>query len=176
LTRDQKQTVVLLAWPGPRRFDENRVPLMLLRQALNGQSGRLFAELRDRRSLCYNTGVMGTAGFGQGMFLGYVLTAPESADEARDVLRDELLRAATGALAAAEFDRARAKLLGNLLISDQTNASRVGRAVQDRVYGRPAAGLTSLLAEIRACTPEAVQATAAAYVAEETGYEVIIGP
>ena len=75
-----------------------------------------------------------------------------------------------------DFSPKGAKLLGNLLISDQTNASRAGRAVQDRVYGRPAAGLAPLLAEIRACTPEAVQATAAEYVAEETGYEVILGP
>ncbi|MCP4574453.1 MAG: insulinase family protein [bacterium] len=176
LTRDQKQSVVLVAWPGQRRYDENRVPLMLLRQALNGQSGRLFHELRDRRSLCYNTGVLSTAGFGQGMFLGYVLTAPDTADEARTVLRNELLRTADALLTTEEFDRARTKLLGNLLIADQTNAARVGRAAQDRIYGRPAAGLAPLLEEIHTCTPALVRDAAAAYLDASSGYEVVLGP
>ena len=54
-----------------------------MKEVLNGQSGRLFESLRNRRSLCYNTGTLSTSGFGQGMFVGYVLTAPESAAEAR---------------------------------------------------------------------------------------------
>ncbi len=59
---------------------------MLLKEVLNGQSGRLFETLRNRQSLCYNTGVMSTAGFGQGLFMGYVLTAPDTEIQARDAL------------------------------------------------------------------------------------------
>ena len=95
---------------------------MMLKEVLNGQSGRLFESLRNRRSLCYNTGTLSTAGFGQGMFLGYVLTAPETENEARDALVDELAEHDRNRWSpTVEFERARAKLLGNLLIGAQSN-------------------------------------------------------
>ena len=61
MTRQQNQSVVLVAWPGPMDTETDRVPLMLLKEVLNGQSGRLFETLRNRQSLCYNTGTMSTA-------------------------------------------------------------------------------------------------------------------
>ncbi len=176
MVRDQKQSVVLLGWPGAHDVQDNRAPLLLLRQALNGQSGRLFESLRNRRSLCYNTGIVGTAGFGQGMILGYVLTSPETADEARDALREELLKTADAPLTEDEFNRARVKLLGNLLIGDQSNGARVGRAARDRIYGRPAAGLAPLVAEVEACTRDQVQAAAATYLTACAPMEVMLGP
>ena len=94
IERQQNQSVVLTAWPGPATPDEDRVPLLLLKEILNGQSGRLFEHLRNRNSLCYNTGAINTAGFGQGMFLGYVLTAPESQQEALEALVQVLRSAA----------------------------------------------------------------------------------
>jgi zinc protease len=174
--RKQNQTVVLCAWPGPRSTDEERVPLMLLRELLNGQSGRLFEQLRNRRSLCYNTGILGTAGFGQGMLVGYVLTAPETAAEARDALVAELAGMAVAPAGGAEFERARKQLLGNLRISSQSNGARVGRTLRDRVYGRGANDLESLVAAVGACTPADVVRAAAAFIDPDRRFEVTLGP
>ena len=176
LARDQNQSVVLLAWPGPPDADQHRVPLMLLRQVLNGQSGRLFEALRNRRSLCYNTGMVGTSGRGPGMLLGYVLTAPTTAEAARDALLVELAGITADIVPATEFVRAQTELLGNLLISDQTNAARVSRRAGDLLHGRSRPGLGALLEDVAACTPDQVREAAAAYLHADRFCEVILGP
>ncbi len=165
-----------MGWPGPRDADERRVPLMLLREVLNGQSGRLFEALRNRRSLCYNTGVLSTAGFGQGMLLGYVLTAPDTADEARVQLVQEIGALRDAVVPGDEFERARSQLLGTMLIGTQGNAARTARAGRARIYGRPADDLERVVAGIGACTPDQVRDAAAALVLPDARFEVVLGP
>ncbi len=176
LQRDQNQAVVLLGWPAPRAADEPRVPMMLLREVLNGQSGRLFESLRNRRSLCYNTGVMSASGFGPGMLVGYVLTAPDSAAEAREALLAELLLMAAERVPDAELARAQAKLAGNLLIGSQANSGRAAQAMRDRIYGRDANDLADVVARVRACTADEIRAAAAAVVDPERCWSVEVSP
>ena len=176
MTRDQNQSVVLVAWPGPATPDVDRVPMMLLKEILNGQSGRLFDSLRNKRSLCYNTGTMSTAGFGQGMFLGYVLTAPESEQQALEALITVLREMAADPAGEGEFERARAKLLGNLLISNQANSARVSRTDRDLILGRNANDLESLLQHITSCRPEEVQTLAGKLFDRKGRFQVILGP
>ncbi len=176
IDKKQNQSVVLVAWPGPFTPEENRVPLMMLKEVLNGQSGRLFDSLRNKRSLCYNTGTLSTAGFGQGMFMGYVLTSPETETEAREALVAELAGLAETALPEVEFERARAKLLGNLLIGAQSNGSRAGRTLRDRVYGRDPNDLDHLLEKVRACSSDQVRRVAAATIDPNSRFEVTLGP
>jgi zinc protease len=176
IDKKQNQSVVLVAWPGPVTPAENRVPLMMLKEVLNGQSGRLFESLRNRRSLCYNTGTLSTAGFGQGMLMGYVLTAPETEQDARDALVDELRGMTDSLVPEVEFERARAKLLGNLLISAQSNGSRVGRSLRDRIYGRDPNDLDQLVQAIAACTAVEVRDVAAAMIDPDQRFEVTLGP
>jgi len=156
--------------------DEDRFPLMLLKEVLKGQAGRLFEYLRNQTSLCYNTGTMSTAGFGQGMFLSYVLTAPESEDDARQTMLEVLGNMAIRKVESEEFEMARAQLLGNLLIGSQSNSSRVSRTARDRMFGRNANDLENVVTAIRSCTPEMVLATARKYITPDKRFEVVIGP
>ncbi len=176
ITKQQNQSVVLVAWPGPVDPITDRVPLMLLKEVLNGQSGRLFETLRNRQSLCYNTGVVSTAGFGQGLIMGYVLTAPDSDERARDALVQEILGLQGDRVPEVEFERARAELLGHMLISAQSNASRVSRAARDRIYGRDANNLETLIEQVRACRSAEVQDVARRMFSAENRYEVFLGP
>ena len=176
IDKKQNQSVVLVAWPGPRTPAENRVPLVMMKEVLNGQSGRLFESLRNRRSLCYNTGTLSTAGFGQGMFMGYVLTAPDTEEAARDALVAELQGLTETLVPADEFERARAKLLGNLLIGAQSNGARVGRSLRDRVYGRDPNDLVQLLEAVTACTAEQVRLVAETMIDPDNRFEVTLGP
>jgi zinc protease len=176
LEKDQNQSVVLVGWPGPMTPDADRVPLMMMKEILNGQAGRLFESLRNRRSLCYNTGTLSTAGFGQGMFLGYVLTSPETENDARGAMLEELALMTSELVDSQEFERARAKLVGNLLISAQSNSARVIRAGQDLLFDRDANDLPRLVDLIRACGPEDVRAVARALITPEQHYQVTIGP
>ncbi len=176
ITRAQNQAVVLLGWPGPVGDDEERVPLMLLRQVLNGQSGRLFENLRNRRSLCYNAGFVGTSGFGQGLLLGYVLTAPATAGQARDALRDELVGLAGERVGEVELGRARTELAGGLLIAGQSNSARATRAQRDVMYGREADDMVRLVDRVNSCTADEIRAAAARYLHGDRYAEVTVGP
>lgn len=176
LQRRINQCVLLFGWPGPRHPDENLAPRLVLKEVLNGQSGRLFEELRNKRSLCYNTGVMTTAGFGQGMMLGYVLTAPESEQEARTAMLAELSRITVEPVGAVELEMARAKLIGNLLIGHQSNSAMVARAARNRVYGREAEDLVRLVAEIRAVSAGDVTTLAGELITPDRRCEVVVSP
>lgn len=176
LTRAQNQSVVLLGWPGPVGEGTDRLPLLLLRQVMGGQSGRLFEQLRNRRSLCYNAGLVTTAGFGQGVLVGYVLTAPASADEAREALLEELLQVAAAPVPRDEWERARTELLGMLLIGSQANTARVARAQRDVMYGRDANDHDDLVERVRACEPGDMCAAAARYLRQDSAVAVTLGP
>lgn len=176
LQKDQNQSVVLVGWPGVLSPEQDRIPLMMLKEVLNGQAGRLFEALRNKRSLCYNTGTLSTAGFGQGMFLGYVLTSPETEKDARDALVEELAKMSSGLVETDEFERARAKLMGNLLISAQSNSARVARASHDLTFGRAPNSLAKLVEEVRVCQPAEVKAVAKYLITADHRFEVTIGP
>jgi zinc protease len=176
LVRDFNQTVIFAAWPGPAHPDHDRAELMMLKELLNGQSGRLFEALRNRRSLCYNTGIQSTAGFGTGLIAAFVLTDPQSEQDALAALLDELRAVVDSPAQADEFQRARAKLTGNLLISTQANAIRVARCGRDILYGRDHNNLENLLTQIDACTPASVRDCAARYLDLERHIEILLGP
>jgi zinc protease len=176
LERDVRQSVVLTAWRGPTDPNTDRAALAMLQALLNGQSGRLFAELRNRRSLCYSSGVMITRGFAPGMVAGYVLTDPEHEIEATNALVTELNSMASDPVSMDEFNRARARLVGNMLIALQSNNARVGRCAADVLYGRPPNNLAYYLEEIRKLDPAQVRDTAARYLGSENRFEVIVGP
>jgi zinc protease len=110
------------------------------------------------------------------MFMGYVLTAPETENDARDALVRELAGLADSLVVREEFERARSKLLGNLLIGGQANGARVGRALRDRIYGRDPNDLDQLLEAVAACTAEEVRQTASTLVDPDNRFEVTLGP
>jgi len=176
LGRDLRQSVVFIAWPGQADPDRDRCELLLWKQLLNGQNGRLFEALRNRRSLCYNCGVLSTAGFGRGMIAAYILTDPATEEEARRVMLAELAELTQEEVPEAEFARARAKLLGNLLIGHQANTARVTRCAGDLLYGRGPNDLEPLLAAIQARSPAEIRRAAAGYIDLENRFEVVLGP
>ena len=176
LSRQIRQSTVLMAWPGPESPNHLRPELALLRSLLNGQSGRLFESLRNRRSLCYASGLQTAVGFGTGMLVGYVMTDPEQEKEAGEAMAVELLAMAETAAPAAEFERARARLIGNYLISRQSGAARVGACAQDLVYGRGPNDTAHHLEDLRAVTPDQVRDTAALLFGAGGRHEVTVGP
>jgi len=175
-SRDVRQSVVLSAWRGPTGPNEDRPTLALLHQLLNGQSGRLFESLRNRRSLCYATGIQSARGFAPGMIVGYVLTDPATEDEAGASLVAELRRMSEEMVPAPEFERARSQLVGNLLIARQSNSTRASRCAADVLYGRPPDGLPAFLAELRDLTPANIRETATRYLGRDEILSVVLGP
>lgn len=102
----REQGLVTLYGPGTS-LQAADPTLELAAALLDGQSGRLFLALRERRGLAYDLWARHVEGLGHGLFRAGLGTAPERLEEAARGLRDELERLAAEAPHPDELDRAR---------------------------------------------------------------------
>ena len=117
-------------------YDEDRFALEVISQLLAGQGGRLFLELRDRRSLAYAVSSVNVEGVAPGYFGIYIATAPEKFGEARSGILEELERLLQAPPEAGELERARRCLIGNFAIDQQRNAAHAAHIALDSLYGQ----------------------------------------
>jgi zinc protease len=85
-----KQSVVFVGFPAPKLLTEEMKALEVLNGVLTGLGGRLFVELRDKRSLGYMTGSAYNPLFQRGIFFGYANPGAEGVEEAVRVILHEL--------------------------------------------------------------------------------------
>jgi zinc protease len=124
-TRDKAQTALALAFPGPPRNHPDIYALQVLSAAIAGLGGRLFEELRSRRSLAYAVSASPVPRWLGGAFIAYIGTAPEREDEAREALVRELVSTGEQLLDDAEVERARRYLIGAWQIRQQTHSRQL---------------------------------------------------
>lgn len=135
LTMQREQAHIVVGAPGVALDDPRRHALDILATALGGQSGRLFLELRDRRSLAYSVSAMHLDGFHPGAFAAYIATRPDRAEEAEMALRDELSSSAER-LSEDEVRRAKQYLVGSHEIGLQRATARASAMALMEAYGR----------------------------------------
>ena len=129
------QAHVVLGFLGARLSDPLRWPLEVLSAVLSGQGGRLFVELRDKRSLAYSVTSFSVEGVDPGTFALYIGCGPEKVSEALAGIRRELDRCRESPPSSAELDRARTHLIGTHAISLQRNSARAAVYAFDEAYG-----------------------------------------
>jgi zinc protease len=132
---DKAQAHLVLGFPGVRLSDADRWPLEVLSAVLSGQGGRLFVELRDKRSLAYSVTSFSMEGVDPGYFAVYIGCGPGKTQEALDGIRLELRRCREDPPTAAELERARTHLIGTHAISLQRNSARAAVYAFDECYG-----------------------------------------
>jgi zinc protease len=121
--RPVQQAQVLVGYLGPSLLDPDYAAVRVLGTVLGGgMSGRLFTELRDRRGLAYSVGVLATYRTGPSFLLTYMGTAPPTAEAAESGVLAEIDRIRGEAITERELARAKAYLLGNLVMDRRTNA------------------------------------------------------
>jgi zinc protease len=135
LRKPRAQAHLVLGFRGLALDDPDRFALETLGQVLSGQSGRLFLELRDRRSLAYSVTAMNVEGVAPGWFAVYIGTAPEKLDQARAGMLSELERLVQEPPSAAELDGAKRHLIGTFAIDRQRSAVRAAHLSLDALYG-----------------------------------------
>jgi zinc protease len=162
--RDKAQTAIVLAFPGPPRNHDDVYPLQVLSSAIAGLGGRLFEELRSRRSLAYAVSASPMARWLGGAFIAYIGTAPEREDEARVALLEELLRTASEPLPLEEVERAKRYMIGAWQIRQQTHSRQLADLAHALLLGSGLAELREFEARIRAVDPAGIQAAAARWL------------
>jgi zinc protease len=76
-TRDKKQAVLLIGYPGTTIYSEDRYALELLQEALSDLGSRLFTRIREKLGLAYYVGAQNFLGLNPGYCALYSGTEPE---------------------------------------------------------------------------------------------------
>lgn len=137
-TQDTAQVHIALAHDAPAERDASATLERVVTAALSGgMSGRLFTEVREKRSLCYSVSASYGTDRSFGRVAAYVGTTPERAQQALEVLWGELTRVNAG-IDQSELDRALVGMQSTLVMSGESSSARASAIAQDyRKIGRP---------------------------------------
>lgn len=132
---DREQSHVVIAYKGLTLSDRDRYTMHVMEAVLSGQGGRLFIELRDKKSLAYSVSPMRMEGIEDGYFGGYIACSPEKVETAIDMLKSEFNRLIKEPVGSEELERAKKYLIGSHDI-DLQKARNLGTSIlYDDVYG-----------------------------------------
>ncbi len=109
---DREQVHIALGYPGFRWQSKERLALDVLSSLLGGQGGRLFLRLRDEESLAYTVSPYSSFGIEGGYFAGYIASASEKFEQAKNGLRREFKLLCQEEISAEELSRAKSYVIG----------------------------------------------------------------
>ena len=134
-TRDKKQAVLVIGFPGTTLADDDRYALDLLQECCSDLGSRLFLRIREQLGLAYYVGAQNFAGLVPGYFAFYTGTEPTKvALVEKELLAEaELLR--SEGLTAEELKRAKAKIIGQKKISRADLGNLASTSALDELYG-----------------------------------------
>ena len=135
IERNKAQVHILLGFPGLALDDPDLPALDVLTQILSGQGGRLFLELRDRKSLAYSVSAFSIDGLDTGSFGVYIASAPEKLEESIEGLRRELRRILEEPIGPEEVERAQSFLIGTQAVSLQRYGTQASLLALSELYG-----------------------------------------
>jgi zinc protease len=162
--RSKRQTAFAMLFPGPSRGDPTRFTAEVWAAMSGGLGGRLFAALRDRRSLAYTVMASSWQRVGAGALLLYIATSPEREEEARAALLEELARFREENPDPAEVTRAVNYLAGQAQVQRQTASNLGGEIAEAWLLGQGLEELADPTAGFREVTASAVRNLAARYL------------
>ena len=158
--RAKAQTALAIAFPGPRRNQRDAHALELLSQAVGGLGGRLFEELRSRRSLAYTVATLPVARRHGGSFVGYIATSPAREDEARTAFLAEIEKLRTDHLSPDELASAKRYAIGARRIRLQTTSAMRDELTRALLLGKGVQELEQFERRIERMTAETLRAAA----------------
>lgn len=132
---EKQQTHIVTGVKGLTFESKKRHALDLIQALLSGQGGRLFIELRDKKSLAYSVSPLKMEGIDSGYFGAYIGCSPEKGTEAISMLHQELKKLATEKVPEKELLRSKRYLIGNHDIDLQRNSAIANSILFDEIYG-----------------------------------------
>jgi len=162
--QDKAQTHILLGFQGPKLDDEDHYSIEVLNTIMSGMGGRLFLELRDKKSLAYTVTSFYTPGLEPGFLGVYIGTAPQKEEEAIQGMKDQLELLLKEGVTDEEITRAQNYLVGNFEIGLQQNSSQAAKIAFDELYGIGWEEYNAYPEKIYAVTKEDVLQAARKYI------------
>ena len=154
---ESAQTHIGLAWPSPTVDHEDFLPMRCALGALSGgMSCRLFDEVREKRGLCYSVSASYTGNRYHGGVMCYCGSGNETAQEALDVIVQQLGRLSREGITQTELDRCKIRLKSNLVMSQESTAVHAGQMAADYEYFGRVRTMDEILGRVDALRLETV--------------------
>ncbi len=175
-SRDKKQAVIVVGFPGTTMSNPDRFVLDMLQEACSDLGSRLFLRIREELGLAYYVGAQNFAGITPGYFAFYVGTSPEHVDRVEAELLDEAAKLRSEGLTQAELDRSKFKIIGNNKIARQDLGGMAMTNALDELYGLGFNLSDDADARYEAVTLEQVRDAARKYLTPEIHVVTVIRP
>lgn len=170
--RKAVQTQIMLGWLGTTVSAADQPGLEVLSEVLGGMSGRLFIELREKRSLAYEVSAYHLEGIETGYLAGYIGCAPEKKEEAVSGMRQEFEKLKQERISEDELVRAKNSLIGTYEIDLQSNLSVAGHLFFDELMGLGFGHWQKYQERIEQVSAEQIQELANKYISP--GYALVV--
>ena len=161
--------------PGCDNLDGDKLAFELLSYVENGLASRVFKRVREDNSLAYSTGMLSNRGFHRGVCAFYAMTSPEMAEQALQLLKEEVDHLGRKGITKEEFSAALASV--KLACAEQMGQpeSALKSLLLAQYYNLPLKTLAGQLAEYDGLTLGKVNAILKRYFAGAVGVSVFAG-
>jgi predicted Zn-dependent peptidase len=156
--KELTQTHVVFGSATIAHHDRRRYALGLVSMLLGGgMSSRLFQKIREELGLAYAVHTFQSFHVDTGMHGVYFASAPETARQAADAVREELARLAEEGLPDDELEAGKRQLKGQITLSLESVTNRMYRAAGVVVFDEPFRTLDESLALVERITADEVR-------------------
>jgi len=171
----REQVHIITGGLGLRFADPDRYAMRLATNVLGGQSGRLFIELREKRSMAYSVAPISMEGIERGYIGTYIGCSPAKKDEAIAGIKKVLEDLAAKGPTEAEMRRAKEYYLGRRAMDLQGDGSLSGYYALETVYDLPIRTETEIMKSIEAVTAKQVKEFVRKYFVENNAVTAVVG-
>jgi predicted Zn-dependent peptidase len=177
IARDSSQVHLVFGAETFRYGDPRRHALSLITTILGGgMSSRLFQKVREELGLAYTVYAFHSFMQASGMLGVYVGTQPPNAEQALQVITEELRRLSRDSLTGAELASAKQQVKGQIVLALEGSLTRMYRIAGQALNDEPYRSIDTVLAEVDAVRADDVAAVAAEFFDPERQAVVWLGP
>jgi zinc protease len=171
----REQVHIISGGLGLRFGDDERHAMRILSNVLGGQSGRLFIELREKKSMAYSVAPITMEGVERGYVGTYIACSPSKKDEAIAGIRQVLEELAKKGPTEAEMRRAKEYYLGRRAMDLQGDSALAGYYCMESVYHLPIRSENEILKKIEAVTAKQVREICRKYFVDANRVTTTVG-
>jgi len=175
--RNLEQMHICLSTKGLAITDPRRYAFSLLNTIAGGNmSSRLFQEVRERRGLAYSVYSFISSHVDAGMFGFYLGVDPKQAQDAIQVVLDEIVKFKTTRIQAAELKSAKEYTKGSLLLASESADNHMVRNAQNEMHFGGDIALEEIIEKIEAVTADDILELADELINPDKMTYTMLGP
>ena len=172
----RNQAVYLMLFPTAGTESADRPALRLLSECLNGFTGKLYQELREKQSLGYSVFPVDWAGPDTGFLAFGIIASPENLDKAKSSFEAIVRDLHENLLPAETLERAKAVAEADYYRARQSRAMRAGEGAANVLDGHGLDYGRQRLEEMKAVNAETLRETARKYLDLNKAYDFRVTP